>query len=95
MIKSNDHKQCGCVGKCECDSLSELFALYELVDKFSGDMKSKLRKKFHEGYRGWDNREIKQDLINKLHKKLEEDVGPERFIDIANLAAFLWNLEAE
>ena len=74
--------------------------LEKAVDKFAYKMKKKLIKKFEEGYRGWDSKENKEIIANKLQDNcvtaLEEfdkngltDKAKKEFIDIANLAMML------
>jgi len=60
-----------------------------VVAKFHGRMKGKLRKKEGEGYKGWDNPELKETLKKQLnHNLIEGD-----YVDVANLAMLLDNLQ--
>ena len=85
---------CGCrsVGECEHDYSAETDALKALVDAFAVEMKKKLLCKAREGWGGWDNPENKEHIKASLlhHVKL---VGQE--VDVANLAAMLWNMSDE
>lgn len=69
--------------------------LAKLVGAFSAAMICKLDRKAKQGWTGWDN----PMLIDNLEKSLNEHVqvfnttgNAKQLIDIANLAAFLWNL---
>jgi hypothetical protein len=86
---------CGCrsAGECEHNNWVEEHALDALVDAFAAEMKAKLRRKYwRDGYTGWDdpsNRPI-------IEQKLREHVGRllagwDQAVDVANLAAMLWN----
>jgi len=68
-----------------------LQALFNLVDLFAQEMKAKLRKKHDEGWRGWDilpKTVVMQNIGGQMIK------GPDP-VDLANLAAFLWNIYGE
>ena len=66
-------------------------ALGDLVYYFSGEMEAKLLQKVREGYLGWDKLIFREVLERKLKEHVERGSG--QYIDIANLAAMLWNLE--
>lgn len=93
MITSEScRKPCGCrsVGECSHNTFAELDALDAMVDAFAVAMKAKLRKKWREGQRGWDDRECERGIRNALAWHVERGQGQE--VDIANLAAMLWNM---
>jgi len=73
-----------------------LTAFNNMVDQFSKAMKDKFKKKYLEGKGGWDNTEWKGFIQSELRRHitkatLEGDTN--QYIDIANLAAMLWNME--
>ena len=82
---------CGCrsVGECNHNNFAELNAIDKMVDVFSEAMKAKFRKKYLEGYTGWDDKSLRI----WIEKKLPEHVGKGDMVDVANLAAMLWNME--
>jgi hypothetical protein len=85
-------RPCGCrsIDECYHNLSAEIKALHHLVDMFSKEMKIKLERKYwREGYSGWDNEGNKQ-YIKKL---LTQHIEKADMVDVANLAAFLWNME--
>lgn len=75
--------------KNERDDLSMLVAL------FGEAMRQKLRQKFEQGYRYWNDTtysHMVEDLQDKLHSHVEryKKGDPKQLVDIANLAAMLW-----
>jgi len=79
MIKSTDFE-------------SETVALERLIDIFNQKMKNKLIIKHMEDKRGWDNPKLKEAITVSLEdhvRKAKED--PRQWVDVANLAAMLWN----
>jgi hypothetical protein len=79
----------------ECVRLhSELDALYACVDAFALEMKEKLKHKYLNGYRGWDNEMWTPDQIIEALK--DHLYKPNRdMVDIANIAMFHWNREVD
>lgn len=67
----------------------ELHALVLLVQNFSENMKTLLVKHYENGKRGWDD----ISYYDYMQKELEQCVKEGRWINVANYAAFLWNLE--
>jgi hypothetical protein len=84
--------------KCECDAddevpcphvlCAEVAALEALVDDFAKAMKHKLRAKMRHGKKGWDDESWTKPQIMAALKQHAEKGDP---VDIANIAAFLWN----
>lgn len=70
---------------------SSLGSLDKMVDAFAVEMKKKLRAKFLNGYTGWDN----PNMLLRLHAKLKAHAYKpgDQSVDIANLAAMIWNIE--
>lgn len=84
-------KPCGCRTKAECphNSFVEIEALDALVDAFAMRMKAKLRQKALAGYTGWDDPTLRPGILASLRLH----VGKGEMIDVANIAAMLWNME--
>lgn len=66
----------------------ELQALYKLVDEFTLEMKGKLFRKFHDGWKGWDllSEDTCMECLRMQLVKYPQDPA-----DIGNFAAFLFN----
>jgi hypothetical protein len=71
----------------------EVAVLTELVNRFSDKMWHKLIRKLDQGYYGWDDPFLKKSLQESLIKHIEKGFDAENMVDVANLAAMLWNLE--
>ncbi len=72
----------------------ELDALGDLVSITSACMEMKLQNKWAKGYQGWDNPENKRFIYEKLLRHMEEaSENSDKWIDVMNLAAMLWNFE--
>lgn len=85
-------KPCGCrsAGDCTHNAHAEFDALDALVDAFAAEMKKKLRKKALEGRGGWDDPNCEEWLRASLVTHAERGEGQE--VDVANIAAMLWNM---
>lgn len=85
-------KPCGCrsAGECTHNIFVEVKALDAMVDAFAAEMKMKLHKKWREGQRGWDDPECAEGIRAALASHVARGRGQE--VDIANLAAMLWNM---
>jgi hypothetical protein len=69
----------------------EINALNALVDEFAAAMKDRLMVKVWQGWRGWDDPQFEDQLCARLaHEAAKDD--PDH-VDVANLAAFLWNFK--
>ena len=78
----------------ESEDKAQRYALFALKDYFSDEMHKKLIQKYHEGYTGWDNYKLKSFLLESLEKHVERaKEDPNQWVDVANLAAMLWNFE--
>ena len=86
------YKLCGCrsVGECNHNSFAEFDALNALVDAFADEMKKKLRRKVLEGRDGWDDQKCADGIRAAMLKHAQR--GPGQEVDVANLAAMLWNM---
>lgn len=73
----------------EREYLEECERLQSVVDEFAAKMIGKLIDKAAEGYRGWDS-PANRDMIRQ---KLLANVKRSDWVDVANLAAMLWNQE--
>lgn len=73
----------------------EINRLNELVDNFTRYMKAKLHQKVNQGYKGWDIEGNEQVIIDSLvnHVRKLDKGDKSQAVDIANLAAFIWNLD--
>ena len=84
------YNACGCrsAGECDHNTFSEIKALEALIDHFAEAVKDKLRKKYLQGYKGWDDE-------NWTTERLREDMADHLYkgdpVDIGAFAAFLWN----
>jgi len=93
----NHNVKCGCrsVGECTHGTFAEIQALEEMVDAFVKEMKAKLRKKYMEGFTGWDDPvwvENGETLTRLIDHAKEENPD---MVDVANFAAFIWNVQEE
>ena len=86
-------ERCGCrsVEECFHNLGAEMKALNIMVDAFAKAMKAKLRDKYlRDYYVGWDSRENREVIEVSLRKHVDRGG---QWIDVANLAAMLWNME--
>ena len=67
-----------------------LEALDALVDAFAVEMKKKLRRKALEGRHGWDDPQYAEGIRVAMLEHARR--GPGQEVDVANLAAMLWNM---
>ena len=69
--------------------ISEEAALNALVDAFAAEMKAKLQTKREDGFHGWDY----LDAMPAIHRKYRQHLRRQnnQWVDVANLAAMLWN----
>ena len=65
--------------------------LNNLVDHFAELMRSKFQKKFKEGYHGWDSGNCKGEFFEKLLENAQDG----NWVNVANMAAILWNIDLE
>ena len=65
--------------------------LLMLIGKFTTMMTLKINKKTIQGYHGWDLSINKATMLKKLRRNLKQ----EDYVDVANLAMFLWNLKEQ
>ncbi|MBP2669986.1 MAG: hypothetical protein H6Q85_52 [candidate division NC10 bacterium] len=68
----------------------EINRLYEAVDEFAAEMKARLREQAMKGYRGWDDQENYQRILEMMMQHAAAAEGEE--VDAANLAMILWSL---
>jgi hypothetical protein len=89
--RTEDHEvYCGCrsVGECSHNDYAWMHALDACVDDFAEEMKRKLRRKFMEGKRGWDDPAWQREDILR---QLVAHVSKGDMVDVANFAMFAWN----
>ena len=86
-------KSCGCrsAGECTHNNTAEFQALNALVDEFAKAMKRKLRAKLFSGRSCWDDVKNAEGIRAALLEHAARGVG--QWIDVANFAAMLWNME--
>jgi len=68
----------------------EINRLYEAVDAFATEMKARLREQAMKGYRGWDDPEQYERIVEMMMQHVAVAEGEE--VDAANLAMILWSL---
>ena len=68
----------------------EINRLDQAVDDFASEMKARLREQAMQGYRGWDDPENCQRIVEMMVKHAAVAEGEE--VDAANLAMILWRL---
>ena len=72
------------------ETQEEINRLDQAVDEFALEMKARLREQAIKGYRGWDDPEHYQRIVEMMAKHAAAAEGKE--IDAANLAMILWSL---
>jgi hypothetical protein len=84
---------CGCRSVDECDHNfgAERKALDALVDTFAAAMRAKLQQQWRRGWYGWDDPGNREILRARLAEHLAKPGS--QWVDVANFAAMLWNLE--
>jgi hypothetical protein len=68
----------------------EIDRLNSAVDEFAGEMKARLREQALKGYRGWDEPENYERIVEMMMQHAAVGEGEE--VDAANLAMILWSL---
>jgi hypothetical protein len=68
----------------------EISRLDQAVDDFAAEMKARLREQAMKGYRGWDNPENYERILQMMMKYAAVAEGEE--VDAANLAMILWSM---
>ena len=76
---------------CQKQDCKEVMALNTLVDDFAAEMKRRLIEKFNQGYRGWDN----EDELDAMMDRFIRCVREARWVDAANMSAMFWNFMQE
>ncbi len=70
-------------------NITEQNKVIDCLGKFNAEMLKKILKKSREGYSGWDSQECAAYMQHQLsHHTVKGD-----YIDVANIAMFLWFLE--
>ena len=72
------------------ETQEEINRLYQAVDDFASEMRARLREQAMKGYRGWDDPENYQQIVDMMVKHAAVTEGEE--VDAANLAMILWSL---
>jgi hypothetical protein len=68
----------------------EIDRLNRVVDEFAAEMKARLREQAVKGYRGWDDPEQYERIVEMMMRHAAVAEGEE--VDAANLAMILWSL---
>jgi hypothetical protein len=68
----------------------EIDRLNRVVDEFAAEMKARLREQALKGYRGWDEPENYERIVEMMMQHAAVGEGEE--VDAANLAMILWSL---
>lgn len=76
--------------KIDPETQEEIDRLYEAVDEFAAEMKARLREQAMKGYRGWDDPEHYQRILEMMMQHTAAAEGEE--VDTANLAMILWSM---
>ena len=71
----------------------EIDRLDHAVDAFAAEMKARLREQAIKGYRGWDNPENYQRIVEMMVQHAAVSEGEE--VDAANLGMILWHLRRQ
>jgi DNA relaxase NicK len=74
----------------DAETQEEITRLDHAVDDFASEMKARLREQARKGYRGWDDPENYQRIVEMMVKHAAVAQGEE--VDVANLAMILWSL---
>jgi hypothetical protein len=72
------------------ETQEEIARLDQAVEEFASEMKARLRDQAVKGYRGWDDPESYQRIVEMMVKHAAVAEGEE--VDVANLAMILWSL---
>jgi hypothetical protein len=72
------------------ETQEEITRLDQAVDNFAAEMKARLREQAMKGYRGWDDPENYQRIVEMMVRHAAVGEGEE--VDVANLAMILWSL---
>jgi hypothetical protein len=72
------------------ETQQEIDRLYKAVDDFASEMKTRLREQALKGYRGWDDPQHYQRIVEMMMQHAAVAEGEE--VDAANLAMILWSL---
>ena len=74
----------------DAETQEEITRLDQAVGEFAAEMKARLREQAMKGYRGWDDPENYQRIVELMVKHAAVGEGEE--VDVANLAMILWSL---
>ena len=85
MIKSDNYIT------SEIRRAAEQEALANLMNLFTEAMFEKIMNKMRSGYGGWDSRS--PEVVESIKSKLAENINDGDWVDVANLAMMLWNIQ--
>jgi hypothetical protein len=89
LVAHNDTQQNDAM-TIDPETQEEIARLGRAVDEFASEMKARLREQAMKGYRGWDDPENYQRIVEMMVKHAAVAEGEE--VDVANLAMILWSL---
>ena len=69
--------------------MKETERLSNLVENFGVAQRKKLIRKWRQGRRGWEDPQYKNFLVAELCRHVEAN----DWLDVGNIAMFLWNIE--
>lgn len=72
---------------------AEINRLDQAVDEFASEMKARLREQAMKGYRGWDEPQNYQRILEMMMQHAAVAEGEE--VDAANLAMILWSMRRQ
>lgn len=72
-------------------SVEEQNELIEVAVEFNAEMLKKILAKERAGYQGWEN----PQMAEYLRRQLVEHTEKGDYVDVANIAMFLWHLEQQ
>ena len=72
------------------ETQEEINRLYKAVDEFAAEMEARLYEQAMKGYRGWDDPENYQRILEMMIEHAAAAEGEE--VDAANLAMILWTM---
>ncbi len=92
-VVEGNHRERGAAMTLDRATRDEIDRLNRAVDDFAAEMKTRLREQALKGYRGWDDPENYQRILDMLVRQTPTLEGEE--VDTANLAMILWSMRRQ
>jgi hypothetical protein len=92
-VVEGNHSEQGAAMTLDRATQDEIDRLNRVVDDFAAEMKARLREQALKGYRGWDDTENYQRILDMLVRQMPTLEGEE--VDTANLAMILWSMRRQ